>query len=77
MEPEEEYRRKERMALLVIVVLASLSVASLLVAFSYYCYVRNKVAKRLQNLKGENTTLCLFAQKMHESERKKPEISSF
>ncbi|KAM2539976.1 hypothetical protein TB2_025218 [Malus domestica] len=54
MESEEEYRRKERMALLVIVVLASLSVASLLVAFSYYCYVRNKVAKRLKNHKGSD-----------------------
>ncbi|KAM1514156.1 hypothetical protein ACFX11_025970 [Malus domestica] len=54
MESEEEYRRKERMALLVIVVLASLSVASLLVAFSYYCYVRNKVTKRLKNHKGSD-----------------------
>ncbi|PQQ17180.1 serine/threonine-protein kinase CDL1 isoform X1 [Prunus yedoensis var. nudiflora] len=52
MEEEDEYRRKERLALLVIVVLASLAVASLLVAFSYYCYIRNKVAKRFENHKG-------------------------
>ncbi|XVF16862.1 hypothetical protein REPUB_Repub10bG0068200 [Reevesia pubescens] len=50
MEREEEYsysesayRRKERIALVAIVVLASVAVASLLVAFSYYCYIRNKV----------------------------------
>ncbi|XP_062007795.1 probable serine/threonine-protein kinase PBL7 [Rosa rugosa] len=49
MEAEDEYRRKARVALVVIVVLASLAVASLLVAFSYYCYIRNKVAKHLNN----------------------------
>uniref|UniRef100_A0A5B7CBG3 Putative serine/threonine-protein kinase CDL1 n=1 Tax=Davidia involucrata TaxID=16924 RepID=A0A5B7CBG3_DAVIN len=50
MEPEE-YKRKESIALVVIVVLASLAVASLLVAFSYYCYISNKVSKRLKNRK--------------------------
>lgn len=53
MEEEEEYRRKERIALLVIVVVASVAVASLLVAFSYYCYIRNKVSKRLKDLQSE------------------------
>ncbi|KAK9285161.1 hypothetical protein L1049_024347 [Liquidambar formosana] len=47
----EEYRKKERIALVAIVVLASLAMASLLVAFSYYCYIRNKVSKRLKNQK--------------------------
>lgn len=47
----EEYERKERIALVTIVVLASLAVSSLLVAFSYYCYIRNKVSKRLKNQK--------------------------
>lgn len=42
----EEYRTKERVALLVSLIMASLSLASLLVAFSYYCYIRNKVSKR-------------------------------
>lgn len=60
MEEEDEYRRKERLALVVIVVLASLAVASLLVAFSYYCYIRNKVAKRFENHKGETPTYPLF-----------------
>lgn len=32
-------------------VIVSLSLASLLVAFSYYCYIRNKVSKRLKNQK--------------------------
>ncbi|XP_048327126.2 probable serine/threonine-protein kinase PBL7 [Ziziphus jujuba] len=49
MEAEDEYEKKERVALVVIVVLASLAVASLLVAFSYYCYIRNKVSKSLRN----------------------------
>ncbi|KAF3444003.1 hypothetical protein FNV43_RR13693 [Rhamnella rubrinervis] len=49
MEAEDEYRRKERAALVAIVVLASVAVASLLVAFSYYCYIRNKVSKSLRN----------------------------
>ncbi|MBA0729633.1 hypothetical protein Golax_023443 [Gossypium laxum] len=40
------YRRKERIALVAIVVLASVAVASLLVAFSYYCYIRNKVLSK-------------------------------
>ncbi|KAF5744070.1 serine/threonine-protein kinase CDL1 [Tripterygium wilfordii] len=51
---DDEYRRKERTALVAIVVLASLAVVSLLVAFSYYCYIRNKVAKRLKSQKRIN-----------------------
>ncbi|XP_052208641.1 probable serine/threonine-protein kinase PBL7 [Diospyros lotus] len=46
---EEEYKRKERVALVAIVVIASVAVASLFVAFSYYCYIANKVSKRLKN----------------------------
>ncbi|XP_007048723.2 PREDICTED: serine/threonine-protein kinase CDL1 [Theobroma cacao] len=46
MEREEDYRRKERIALVAIVVLASVAVASLFVAFSYYCYIRNKVLSK-------------------------------
>jgi amino acid permease len=50
METEnDEYGRQERIALVAIVVAASLTVASLLVAFSYYCYIRNKLSKRLKN----------------------------
>ncbi|XP_042502884.1 probable serine/threonine-protein kinase PBL7 [Macadamia integrifolia] len=44
----EDYRKKEKLGVVVIVVLAALSVISLLFAFSYYCYVRNKVSKRLK-----------------------------
>ncbi|XAR53973.1 Non-specific serine/threonine protein kinase [Bertholletia excelsa] len=47
----EDYKRKERTALVVIVVLASLAVASLFVAFSYYCYLSNKVSRRLKHSK--------------------------
>ncbi|KAK9689939.1 hypothetical protein RND81_09G092600 [Saponaria officinalis] len=46
MEDNEAYRRKERIALLISLIMASLSLVSLLVAFSYYCYIRTKVSKR-------------------------------
>ncbi|KAF3573222.1 hypothetical protein F2Q69_00062104 [Brassica cretica] len=46
METDEAYQRKERDALVAIVVLACLALTSLFVAFSYYCYIRNKVSKR-------------------------------
>lgn len=50
MEAEnDEYHKKERAIAVTILVFASLAVASLFVAFSYYCYIRNKVAKRLKN----------------------------
>ncbi|XP_065851084.1 probable serine/threonine-protein kinase PBL23 [Euphorbia lathyris] len=55
MERQDDlYRRKERLALVAIVVVAALAVACLLVAFSYYCYIRNKLSKRLQLLKRYN-----------------------
>lgn len=53
MEEDDEYRRTERTALVVIVVLASLAVVALLVAFSYYCYIRNKVSKQLKHRKSK------------------------
>ncbi|KAL0714861.1 hypothetical protein Bca4012_021840 [Brassica carinata] len=46
METDEAYQRKERDSLVAIVVLACLALTSLFVAFSYYCYIRNKVSKR-------------------------------
>uniref|UniRef100_A0A6N2MD48 Protein kinase domain-containing protein n=1 Tax=Salix viminalis TaxID=40686 RepID=A0A6N2MD48_SALVM len=50
METEnDEYGRQERIALVAIVVVASLTVVSLLVAFTYYCYIRNKLSKHLKN----------------------------
>lgn len=50
MEAEnDEYHKKERAIAVTILVFASLAIASLFVAFSYYCYIRNKVAKRLKN----------------------------
>lgn len=52
MEPDG-YKKRARIALVAIVLLASLAVASLLVAFSYYCYIRNKVSRRLKNQKSE------------------------
>ncbi|VVB06193.1 unnamed protein product [Arabis nemorensis] len=46
METDEAYQKKERAALVAIVVLACLALSSLFVAFSYYCYIRNRVSKR-------------------------------
>ncbi|CAL1394190.1 unnamed protein product [Linum trigynum] len=48
---DDDYRRKARVALLAVVVVSSMAIAALLVAFSYYCYIRNKVSKRLASLK--------------------------
>ncbi|XP_057954586.1 probable serine/threonine-protein kinase PBL7 [Malania oleifera] len=45
----DDYQRKDRVAVVVSLFLATLSVVSLLVAFSYYCYIRNKVSKRFRN----------------------------
>ncbi|KAK4369021.1 hypothetical protein RND71_012813 [Anisodus tanguticus] len=45
----DDYHKKERATAATILVFASLSIASLFVAFSYYCYIRNKVAKRFKN----------------------------
>ncbi|XP_031503658.1 probable serine/threonine-protein kinase PBL7 [Nymphaea colorata] len=50
--------RKESVALVIIVVLAALAVVSLFVAFSYYCYIRNKVAKRRKNQNGKCESAC-------------------
>lgn len=53
METDNEYKRKAQIAFVAIVVLASIAVVALLVAFSYYCYIRNQVAKRRKNKKSE------------------------
>ncbi|XP_020574479.1 probable serine/threonine-protein kinase PBL23 [Phalaenopsis equestris] len=45
----EEWR-KERLALVLIFVLAVLAVSSLLIAFSYYCYIRYKVSIHRKSL---------------------------
>ncbi|MQM19474.1 hypothetical protein Taro_052479 [Colocasia esculenta] len=47
--------RRESVVLVVIVVLAVLAVSSLLVAFSYYCYIRSKVARQRKSLKRNAT----------------------
>ncbi|KAF7833906.1 putative serine/threonine-protein kinase PBL7 [Senna tora] len=51
MGTDDEYKRKAQIALVAIVMLASLALVALLGAFSYYCYIRNKVAKRRKNQK--------------------------
>lgn len=49
MGDEEEYRKRESLGLVIIIVIASVAMASLFVAFSYYCYISNKVSRRLKN----------------------------
>ncbi|KAF7145019.1 hypothetical protein RHSIM_Rhsim04G0075100 [Rhododendron simsii] len=54
MEEEDGYKRNERIALVVILVMASVAVATLFVTFIYYCYITNKVSRRLNNRKKES-----------------------
>ncbi|KAG6419449.1 hypothetical protein SASPL_121671 [Salvia splendens] len=42
----QDYRKKETFALAAVLVLASLSVASVLVTLTYYCYLRHQLSKR-------------------------------
>lgn len=52
MEAEnEDFKKKERVAMVTILVFASVAIASLIVAFSYYCYLRYKVSKRFKTQK--------------------------
>ncbi|KAL9322373.1 hypothetical protein ACSQ67_010426 [Phaseolus vulgaris] len=51
MDEDYGYRRKAKIALIAIIVLASLAVFALLVAFAYYCYILNKVSNRRKSLK--------------------------
>lgn len=52
VEGENGENRRESIALVVIVVMASLAVVALLVAFSYYWYIKNKVKKRFHTEKS-------------------------
>ncbi|KAL2331620.1 hypothetical protein Fmac_019201 [Flemingia macrophylla] len=47
----DEYQRKAKIALVAIMVLASLAVFALLLAFAYYCYILNKLSNRRKCLK--------------------------
>ncbi|KAL5707516.1 non-specific serine/threonine protein kinase [Ranunculus cassubicifolius] len=49
----DDVQKKEGVVLVIIVVLAALSLVSLFLAFSYYCYISNKLSKHLNNHKGK------------------------
>ncbi|KAG4971932.1 hypothetical protein AAZX31_13G272700 [Glycine max] len=51
MEEDYGYRRTAKIALVAIMVLASVAVFALLVVFAYYCYILNKVSNRRKSLK--------------------------
>lgn len=53
--------RKERAALMVIVVFAVLALVSVLAAFSYYCYIRAKVSKHRKALKSKSYPFSLLS----------------
>ncbi|KAK7272427.1 hypothetical protein RJT34_29015 [Clitoria ternatea] len=58
MEEDGEYRRKAKIVLVAILILASLAVFALLLTFAYYCHIRNKVSKRRKkSLKVEDVSL--------------------
>ncbi|KAK7324672.1 hypothetical protein VNO77_28420 [Canavalia gladiata] len=57
MDEDEGYRRKATIALVGVLVLASLAVFALLVALAYYCYIHNKVSKRRKSLKVEDANI--------------------
>jgi len=51
MDEDYDYRRKAKIALIAIMVFASIAVFALFVAFAYYCYILNKVSNRRKSLK--------------------------
>ncbi|KAK1322063.1 Serine/threonine-protein kinase PBS1 [Acorus calamus] len=60
--------------LVVIIVLAAAAVVSLLVAFGYYCYIRNKVSKHLNKLKRNNEALEKARSAVEEEEEVGPTV---
>ncbi|XP_071708196.1 probable serine/threonine-protein kinase PBL7 [Rutidosis leptorrhynchoides] len=52
MEDDEYYKKKARITLFTIMAFASFTVVLLLLAFSYYCYLRNKLSNSLKPPKG-------------------------
>ncbi|XP_027340311.1 probable serine/threonine-protein kinase PBL7 isoform X2 [Abrus precatorius] len=54
MEEDDGYRRKAKVALVGILMVASIAVFALVVAFAYYCYIRNKVSKLRKSFKDAN-----------------------
>lgn len=66
---DDEYQKKERTVLVIVLVFASVAISSLLVAFSYYCYIRNKVSKRLKELKRLEQKANSFANNQGPTEK--------
>ncbi|XP_073298584.1 probable serine/threonine-protein kinase PBL7 isoform X1 [Primulina huaijiensis] len=54
-EIDDNYKKKEHLVLAAILVIASVAVASLLVTFSYYCYLRYKLSKRFTTQRKRGT----------------------
>ncbi|KAF5185437.1 Kinase family protein [Thalictrum thalictroides] len=51
---DADVQKKEGVVLVIIIVLAATSLVSLFLAFSYYCYISNKVSKQAKNQKGSD-----------------------
>lgn len=69
--------RRESIALVVIVVMASLAVVALLVAFSYYWYIKNKVKKRFNTEKSLQQSNELAPPVMNSSSQTEAQVFTF
>ncbi|KAJ1424619.1 Serine/threonine-protein kinase, active site [Sesbania bispinosa] len=56
MEEDDSYRRKSKILLVSVLLVASLAVFASLVAFAYYCHIRNKVSRRRKSQKVEDAS---------------------
>jgi serine/threonine protein kinase len=77
VESENGENRRESIALVVIVVMASLAVVALLVAFSYYWYIKNKVRKRFNTEKSLPPSNELVPTVMNSSSQTEAQVFTF
>lgn len=77
VEGENGETRRESIALVVIVVMASLAVVALLVAFSYYWYIKNKVKKRFHTEKSLPPSNELVPPVMNSSSQTESQVFTF
>lgn len=77
VEGENGETRRESIALVVIVVMASLAVVALLVAFSYYWYIKNKVKKRFHTEKSVPPSNELVPPVMNSSSQTESQVFTF
>jgi hypothetical protein len=77
VESENGENRWESISLVVIVVMASLAVVALLVAFNYYWYIKNKVRKRFNTEKSLPPRNELVSPMMNSSSQIEAQVFTF